>query len=140
MLKWIKRLIFGKNLNEVLGETKTVKIHGIKFTIRKLDAVHFLDGSKVLAQVFDTYKVEAVKDKEKAQASMKKVKEYWADVFLASVVSPVLVRKKEDAVGEAILVDNLFTEWDLVNELYAQIILFTYGKKKLRQSTSRASA
>lgn len=138
-MKWLKRLIFGKSLNAVLGETKTVRVHGIKFTIRKLDALHFLDGSKVMAQIFDTYKIESVKDKE-AQVSLKKIKEYWVDVFLASVISPVLVRKKEDAVGEAIWVDNLFTEWDLVNELYAHVMEFTYGKKKLKQSTSLASA
>lgn len=140
MFKWIKRLLFGRTLTETLGATKQIRVHGIRFKIRKLDAVHFLDGSKVMAQVFDTYKLEAVKDKEKSQVSMKKIKEYWSDIFLASVIYPVLVRKKEDAVGEAIWVDNLFTEWDLVNELYAHVIEFTYGKKKLKPNTWRASA
>jgi hypothetical protein len=87
---------------------KRVVLHGVEFVIKRLDPSNFLDGSKI--------------------------KEHYRDVFMAAVVSPALKRKPE---GDGLLVDNLFTEWNLSHELYFSIMEFTYGKKKLKQSSSQ---
>jgi len=77
-----------------------------------------------------------------AEAALKQVKTHYTDVFCSSVVSPKLVRKKEEAfdseghpIQDTIYVEYLFTEWDLANELYTRIIEFTYGKKKFKLNT-----
>lgn len=124
MFGWFKT----KTLDEHLNQTKMVKVHGIKFKLKKMGVEHFLDGSKVMQNVFDTYKIGA-DNNAGAETTIKQVKEHWKDVFMASVVDPKLKRKESDPDG--ILVDNLFTDWNLASELYNKIIDFTYGKKKL---------
>lgn len=125
--------LFTKQLSTVLGRTYKVKIHGVKFELRKIHPLDFLDGSKAVTQVYATYE-EARKEKnvEAILQSSKKIKEHYADVFLASVVSPKLVRKEEDQ-DKGIFVDNLFTDWDLANALYNKISEVSYGKKKLKR-------
>lgn len=110
---------------------KKVSVHGVIFQLQKLDPLAFLDGSKAMIQSFDIYKL-ATSEVEQ-QASLAKIKEHYRDVFLASVVEPKLKRKSEDKEG--LFVDYLFTEWDVANELYAKIMEFTYGKKKLKRAT-----
>jgi hypothetical protein len=112
---------------------KRVVLHGVEFVIKRLDPSNFLDGSKVMLQVFDVYKLKQPGEKE-ANETLSKIKEHYRDVFMAAVVSPALKRKPE---GDGLLVDNLFTEWNLSHELYFSIMEFTYGKKKLKQSSSQ---
>ena len=116
---------FSKSIEDVLYKTKDVRILGVKFTIKRIDPTAYLDGSKVMLQTFDTYKIE--KTPEAANKNIEKVKEHYRDVFMASVISPVLTRKPGEP---GIPVDHLFTEWELANELYTNIIEHTYGKKK----------
>lgn len=125
---------FSKNLQDVLNKTKKVRIHGVKFYIKKIDPTAFLDGSKVMIQQYDTYKVSKP-SAELNESVLNKIREHYKDVFLASVVTPKLCRKEKE--GDGLLVDNLFTEWDLAHELYAAIMEHTYGKKKLIQSISQ---
>lgn len=135
------RLFYGRRLQDVLNEQRIVKVHGIRFTIKKVDPLVFLDGSKVMLQEFDTYKVK--KDlAATAESALKQVKVHYTDVFCSSVISPKLVRKREDAFDEngmalpdVIFVEYLFTEWNLAHELYSRIIEFTYGKKKFKLNT-----
>lgn len=124
MLNWFK----SKSLEDHLNQTKKVKVHGIKFTIRKMTVEHYLDGSKVMRSIYDTYTIGNKDINLDDPSLVKRVKDHWKDVFSASVVVPKIKRKQEDE-GD-ILVDNLFTDWDLASELYSQIMLFTYGKKK----------
>lgn len=141
MLKLLKRILFGRELGDSLNEKKIVKIHGIRFMIKKVHMIDFLDGSSVLLQSFDIYKLKANSDvPQMTNIALKRLQKHYTDVFCASVISPKLVRKKEDAVGDAIFVDYLFTEWDLANGLYESIAEFTYGKKKFKQSTSLAKS
>ena len=123
---------FERNLKDVLGATKVVRPLGVKFKIKKIDTSSFLDGSKVMLQMYDIYKMD-VKElqgrQEETNKSLQKVKEHYKDVFMASVVEPKLKRKPE-STEEGIPVDNLFTEWDLCHQLYGEIIAYTYGKKK----------
>jgi len=115
---------WGKDLKDVLDETKLVKIHGVIFRIKKLDPFSYMNGSHAVAQIFQTYEQK----REISETNMEKVKEHYKDVILAGVVEPKLVRKKDD--GEGILAENLFTDWGLANKLYDAILEYTYGKKK----------
>lgn len=127
MFKW-----FRKDLRSVLNKTKTVKVHGVIFTIRKINILNYLDGSKVLQQVFDTYKVGG--PETIPPVSEKKLKEYFSQILVAGVVSPKISFKENDP--DSIFVENLFTDWSLINDLYEQIMLYTYdGKKKVTSNT-----
>lgn len=127
MFNWLR----SRKLEDVLNETRKVRVHGILFTIRKVNIMNYLDGSKVLQQVYDTYQSskEAI-----PPASEKKIKEHFSHVLVAGVVDPKLSFKQEDG---STFVDNLFTDWDLATELYNEIMNFTYGKKKGLSSTSQ---
>ena len=116
-------------------ETRKIKVHGFPFEIKKLDVLSYLDGSKTMLQEFATYAQvkESEQSIEKGEATLKKMKSHFTDVFMASVIEPKLVRKKEDSgpnPGDPLFVDHLFSEWDLATELYQEILEFTYGKKK----------
>jgi hypothetical protein len=74
-----------------------------------------------------------------SQTSLDKLKSHYRDVFLAAVVEPKL-KRTDDKGDSGIFVDNLFTDWDLAHELYEQIISYTYGKKKLMQTSSQKTA
>ena len=116
---------FSKKLEDVLCRTKKIKVFGVKFLIRKIDITDYLDGSKVMLQSYDIYKVE--KNPEVANKHFDKMKEHFRDLFMASVLEPKLSRKKDDG---GLFVDNLFTEWSLANKLYEEIVIHCYGKKK----------
>lgn len=133
MRKFFKRLFFGRDLADVLGETRIVKVHGIRFHIKKLDPTAFLDGSRVLLQHYDTYKIKDKTDVATiTKGALEKVQQHYSDVFMAAILEPKLCRKPEP---DAIPVEHLFTEWELANELYQRIVEFTYGKKKLKLSS-----
>lgn len=119
---------FSKKLEDVLGRTKDIKILGIHFKIKKIDPTAYLDGSKVMLQIYDTYKLGNAKPEIDQTKAYEKMKEHYRDVFMASIVFPKLKRKPD---GEGIPVDNLFTEWELAHQLYNEIMQYTYGKKKL---------
>lgn len=116
----------GKSLEARLSETKLIRIFGVKFRIRKLNALDYLDGSKALIQVYDEYSM-GKKDTQIEKSSQ--IKKHMTDVFMAGVVEPKLSRKKED--NDGLFVDNLFTDMELSNRLYEHIMSFTYGKKKI---------
>lgn len=138
-----------KSLEDHLRATKKVKINGILFKIKKIDPLAYADGSKALIQIYDTYKVKSADlkgsdaDKEKS-ATLSRLKQHYRDTIISGVIKPKLVRKQKDN-PEAICVDELFADWDLVNKLYMAILVHTYGKKKVReflrgQSSSAKSA
>ena len=132
--------LFGrKKLTDVLNETRKIRVSGITFTIRKVNLLDYLAGSKVLIQAFDTHKTAGAKVAG-VQVSDDKIKRHYADILVAGVVDPKLTHKKEDENDPAILVDDLFPNWDLVEKLYAEIMAFTYGKKKFRQAISAAKS
>lgn len=133
--------LFSRSLSNVLTKTYRVKVEGVIFIIRKINPLDFMTGSKALLQMFDTYKTKpekiAMESMDAAQTA--KLKEHYADVFLAAVVDPLLVRKQEDS-DKGIWVDNLFTDFELFNGLYLKIMELSYGKKKLRRSILRRAA
>lgn len=119
-----------KSYESVLLRPKTVKVHGMDFLIKKIDTTSFLDGSKVLLQVFDTYKVGKTINQD--DININKIKEHYRDVFMSSIKKPVLSRKPN--IDGTLFVDHLFTDWGFATELYLNIIEHTYGKKKLKRS------
>ena len=129
MLDWL----FGRDLDKVLNETKKVKIGGIRFTIRKINVIDHMAGSAVLRQTFDIYKTKPNEPLD--DASDKKIRKHYSEVFVAGVVEPKLTFKEEP---DCILVDKMFFDWDIVVALYTEIMAFTYGKKKVRRSISAA--
>lgn len=122
------------NLEARLNATEKVKVCGIIFRIKKIDALSFMDGSSAVMQVFQSYEDRREGKKSKTEdeklRDLERVKKHYTDVFLSGVVEPKLCRKLEEQAPGVIFVDNLFSDWALVNELYEKIVSLTYGKKK----------
>ncbi len=128
---------FSKKLEDVVLKSKTIKVSGVKITIKKLDPSSYIDGSQTMLQEYDTYKLgPKPSNNEDLKKQIEKTKEHYRDVFMASVVEPKLKRKSADPEG--LLVDHLFTDWEFATELYQEILYLTYGKKKLRLALLRA--
>jgi hypothetical protein len=127
--------MFYSNLKDQISPVKDIKANGIRFKIRPLNVLNHLQGFNVLVETYATY--ERKKDQKQAtvtdiQHALSKVKEVYRDIFLASVIEPKLVSKKDEA-GQ--FVDDLFDDWDLCHSLYEAIMAYT-NKKKMKNSTS----
>lgn len=133
--------LFGKRrtLREHLTETKTVKVRNILFTIRKLSPLDHLAGAETLVNHFDTYKTATDNNLNANDFSknQKVIKKHYGDVIMSAVVKPELTRK--DSPGEAIHIDEVLMDFELSQELYKEIMFYTYGKKKILQSTYLAN-
>lgn len=132
MLSRIWEFFFGKSLSSHLEGTKTVRVNGVKFIIKKIDALNYLDGSNTMRAAFDAYKNGDQKQAKEFPMGDKKVREYFANLLVNSVVSPRLTHR-EDEYG--IWVEKLFVDIDMVMALHNHIIEFTYGKKKMKLHT-----
>ena len=122
MFNWFFGL-FRRDLQSVLNETKTLKIKGLRFIIKKINVLDHLDGSKLMLQSFDTYR----NDKSTSpDVPTKKIKDHYSEVIVAGLVHPRVYLKQ----GEGIHVEELFHDWEIANKLYEEIYLFAYGKKK----------
>lgn len=119
-----------QDLRSRLSLTKKVRVSGVLFTIKKIDVLDYLEGARVLHEIFATYKTknEKVLD-DKMVGSIKKAREYMRDVIMAGVVKPQVVRKPEEN-QDAVPVDDLMNDWTLAQDLVGEILRFTYGKKK----------
>jgi len=120
------------DLKSHLNGTKKVKIHGVIFHIRKINILDYLEGARVLQEYYSTYKTKDEKYKTSKESidNIKKAKAYMKDIIMAGVVKPKLVRKQEDD-PEAILIDEVFQDFILVQKLSREILDFTHNKKKL---------
>lgn len=127
-MSFIKRLFGSKDLKSYLNETRVVVCKGVRFKIRRLNNFDYLDGSQTLVSYYELYKAGKLKE---AQASYSKVKKFYTDVLMSSVVEPKLTRKEDDG-SESIYVGEIINDMGMVSELYAQIMAFTDGKKKLK--------
>ncbi len=130
--KFIRSLFCGKDLADHLNETIIIKCHDIRFRIRRISPLDYMNGSKVMMETFAKYKISEGNAKEINKVSSAEIKAHYTDVFMSGIVNPTLSR----TAGEAgtVFVDNLFTDWGLANDLYGEIMLFTYGKKKSKPS------
>ena len=126
--------LFDRSLESAANATKRVRIAGVRFRIKKINPINFLDGSKVMRQVFDTYKAAGPLGVD--ESSHKKIKEHYTDVILSGVGAPKIARKKDEA---GFYVEDLFNDWELVEGLYLAIMEFTYGKKKMRAALKQSA-
>lgn len=131
MFNWL----FGKKLESVLDATKPVRVHGVRFTIRKINVLHYLDGSKIIQQTYDLYKSGKVDPNP--EVSDKKMREFFSQFLVAGVVNPKLTLKDD---GSGTFVEKLFVDWDMCMKLYEEIMLFTYGKKKAKLNSLAAKS
>jgi hypothetical protein len=120
-----------KTILEFLDETKKIKVKGFSFIIRRVNPLDYLDGSKVLQQAYALYKKPSAESEH--GVSDKKIREFFSHILCSAVVEPKLVLNEADTTG--IFVERLFVDWDLVTKVYEEIMVFTYGKKKLKQSS-----
>ena len=123
MLNWL----FSRDLDKVLNDTKRIRIDGIRFKIKKINLIDHMTGAAVLKQTFDIYKTG---DQKMDEASEKKIRKHYSEVFVAGVVYPSLSFKEEEG---KMCVEKLFFDWAIVGQLYNSIMEFTYGKKKMKQ-------
>jgi hypothetical protein len=126
---------FSRSLESYLSKTKLIKVHGVKFKIKKIDPTNYLDGSKVMLQEYDLYKIGKP---DSTTPNYNKIKEHYRDIFMSAVVDPKLSRDKEKQDG--LFVDNLFTDWDFASQLYSQIMIYTYEKKNSRRNSFLAKS
>jgi hypothetical protein len=125
MFGWFKK----KTHEEILNTTKLIKVHGMFFRIKKMDVLSYLNGSKIMLQMYNTYQLKKDIESIRNPESIKKYHEHCKDVFMSCIVEPKLKRNKDD--GDGLFVDNLFTDWSLADDLYLKIFEFSYGKKKV---------
>ena len=83
-----------------------------------------------MIQAYDTHKTAGAKI-EALQATGEKAKRHYADILVAGVVDPVITHDGKDG---SINVYDMMPNWELTERLYAEIMTFTYGKKKLKQA------
>lgn len=117
-------------LGDHLRGSKQIILKGIRFEIRKLNPMDYLEGGKVMQEVYATYKTDEEKKIDaKMVKNIEKIKAHMRDVIMAGVVRPELVRKPEDN-PVAVCVDEIFADWELAQLLVAEILNHTYGRKK----------
>ena len=133
MMKFLWSYLFGKQLSAVLDETKALRVNSVKFKIRKVNVLDHLAGSKVLLQTYDTYKT-GLEPQGTDSVSEKKIREHYAHVLCAGVVEPKLSHKDD---GNGIFVEKMFIDWEMCAKLYNEILVFSYGKKKVRLAMSQ---
>ena len=116
-----------KKLSDHLGSTKLIKVMGMFFRIRKINPLDYLEGSNALKQAYDLYKTGTITETDIRST---KIKKHYIDVLMAGIVEPKLTRKED---GDDLYVGNLFSDMELVGDLYTAIYENTYGKKKLKR-------
>jgi hypothetical protein len=120
--------LFSRELKDAINQTKKIKICGVKFIIKKVDVLDHLKGSSAINQTFETYNKEK-NSKDSFDINFKKLKQHYVDIFMSSILSPKISADKKEGYVD---VNDFFNNWDLCSKLYNEIILFTYGKKKLK--------
>jgi len=120
-----------RSLQDYLNSTKDIKIKGFRFTIKKIDVLDYLANDSVLLKLHDIYKNNKTIGIESHKNYIPKIKEHYKQVINAGLVKPKVSYKEE---GEGIYIEEFFQDWDLAEKLYAEIILFTTGKKKFKQN------
>lgn len=128
-----------KKIEKKLLETKRVLVEGCIFEIKKIDIMDYIDGSKAMVGLYDTYRTGKETVDLNDTKTIKKMRDHMADVFMASVIEPKL-KRKDDPDMPGIYVRNLFTDWGLAFALYEEILGFTYGKKKLSRGYFRRAS
>lgn len=132
MIKIVRNLIFGKSFIDTINETKKVKVDGIVFHIKKISILSFLAGLDVMTEHYAEHRNKKP-EKRLDEKQIKKIKEHFTDVFLASIVNPKFCLSSDvDKLNDHLAIDHLIDQWELSQKLYEKIMQYTYGKKKIK--------
>jgi hypothetical protein len=129
---FFKKLLQGEGATDLrthLSTAKKVKIRGVIFHLKKIQIMDYLEGARVMQEMFSVYKTKAEKtriDKEMVQ-NLEKAKKYMTDIIMAGVIKPELTRDPNDSTK--IHVDEIFNDWIMAQELTKAILELTHGKK-----------
>lgn len=138
MLNWIKQRLFGITLDQALNQTKKVRCCGVNFQIRKIDPLQWMQGSDAAVNTIATWtdkrKMDKAQEQQDTEKALKGLREHQKETFLVAVAKPVLT---VDGADDSINVDEIFAIPGLADELYQQILYYTYGKKKITSLMSR---
>ena len=119
-----------RDLKSHLRKTKTIRIDGIKFVIKKISPKDHLAGVDVILSYYKLYKKEKTQGEPASLLEgQEKLKKVMKDFIYAGVVSPKMTMKdevKEDEVS----IDELLSDMALAQSLVLKIIEYSYGKKK----------
>lgn len=126
MLKWFR----SRSLEDEIEKRKKVKLRGVRFILKKIDPINYVDGSKVLLDSYQVYEVGGKKERVLTEGDKARMRKHYIDCFMASVVHPRLSRM--DGEEGSFFVDKFFDDWEFATELYQEILLVSYGKKKLK--------
>lgn len=113
--------------------TKSIKIDGIPFVIRKINVLDYLEGAKVLAETFAVYKNSGEQSSNFNSLDVthvNKLKKYLTEVICSGVVKPKFIREDAASNEDEVPIKDLFTDWALAQKLSQEIFDFTHGKKK----------
>lgn len=112
--------------------TKLVRIDGVPFVIKKINVLDYLEGARVMAETFATYKVskDTAAFADVDIANINKLKKYMTDVICAGVVKPKFTRDDTAQNADEVPIKDLFTDWVLAQKLTQEIFDYTHGKKK----------
>lgn len=142
MLSFLKRLFKRRNILEALNPEKVVKIHGLYFTIKKINPLNYLEGTTSLKKTYGIYQKQEPALVNCDTAAVERIKSHYVDVFMSGVsfVNRLELSRKPielEDYDKKLHVEHLLTDWSLAEELYAAIMEFTYGKKKMKQYRSQ---
>lgn len=125
-----------KTLEQHLYGAKKIKVNGVVFVIRKINAMDHLAGLNVLQKIHEVYKVnKANQNAGTAAEHLNKLRNYCRDILLAGVVVPKLSATDN---GDGFFVDRLFFDFPMAQRLTEEILFHTY-KKKLPVKTSTSN-
>ena len=112
--------------------SKSIKIDGLSFEIRKINVLDHLEGAKVLSEIFSVYK--NTKEKNNIEmldvSNINKLKSYLTDIICAGCVKPKFTRDDVAKNESEIPIKDLFSDWLLSQKLAQEIFEHTHGKKK----------
>jgi hypothetical protein len=145
LLDWV---FASRKLAKTLYPEKRVVIHGVPIIITKLNPLSYVQGAQALTKVYDLYQKQ--KDSgELNQGVIDKIQKHYIDVFMSGVLGVMihgrrleLSRKPVEPGDEdkKLFVKHLLNDWEFAEELYSEITLMTYGKKKMNQLKSQRGA
>lgn len=126
-LAWLRRREVG--LEDYLRRTKKVYVNGVIFKIRKVDMADHVAGLNVVMKLWDLYAREKPKSGAQVADDYARIRKFTRDFIYAGVVSPKLTMKAAGEPG-VIHVDEVTADAELSQKLCAEIIQYSYAKKK----------
>lgn len=120
----------GQDPRDYLRQTKTVKIHGVRFKIRRINMEDHLSGLNVMMKLYDTYKVKKPDSKAKQIEDEQEIRKFMRDFIYAGTVHPKISLKKDHPEDE-LHIDEIIADMKIAEKLCMHILAYSYGKKKL---------